>query len=375
MGKKQQVEVSRRRPTLQLEGFGRRRPAHIEDDGPSLENQGLEGDDSCPWKPVVEEDSGDTYYWNINTGETTWIRPPELGGGDDAATASDEPQAPALSEDSQVKAANAGDVSKKAADSGNEPENDQPLVGALESLGGYESDSGSDGPGDKSDDTASVAAVSSAAEPNTSAKNEIKSDRSAPHAGAVKTLASGSVNAAAEAVDESSTSPASPAPDASRGGSVEAATASEAAPAAPAVSTSEKGGDVEESADRDFEELVMLAGLDTENDGEPLDGDSQASAAAPKGDGNSSDPAVSLSLLVRSCSHTILRIQSYLCLSPCMYPWPYLRFLLPLPAPFLPACLPVSTYPPSPAPFAPLCRANPGFGPARLCGSAGGATK
>jgi WW domain len=60
------------------------------------------------WKRLTDEESGDTYYWNVATGETSWELPPEsaeLGaddasppkGAEQAATAATPPAEPAAS--------------------------------------------------------------------------------------------------------------------------------------------------------------------------------------------------------------------------------------------------------------------------------------
>ena len=87
MGKRAQANkaaeaASRRRPTLQLGDFGRRRYEHEGNQsvpGEDLPTAQEESSSTCLWKEVVEEASGDMYYWNMNTGETTWERPAELG--------------------------------------------------------------------------------------------------------------------------------------------------------------------------------------------------------------------------------------------------------------------------------------------------------
>ncbi len=148
---RKQIEVSRRRPTLQLEGFGRRRTENVEDlEAIAPESQSVDPD-GCPWKPVVEEGSGDTYYWNINTGETTWIRPAELGGtGEESANSAsgiDDSQPSAVVGISKPSAATPVErkPNKKLNNTIEKEVNENaPLVGALESLGGYESESASE---------------------------------------------------------------------------------------------------------------------------------------------------------------------------------------------------------------------------------------
>ena len=277
MGKKQQAEVSRRRPTLQLEGFGRRRAAHIEEETPASEKQYPDGDDSCPWKPVVEEGSGDTYYWNINTGETTWVRPPELGGEDENVAGSDDTHQVSGPGNEAKEDCSSENIPPRSKDVSKGPADTQPLVSALESLGGYESDSGSD----ESEITtkASAAPVLAATEENIRTSAESKSDSTTGHH-ELSIVASKKSDAAAEG--PVSALPGSPRGSTSRGGSVDDAPASsDAAHAAPPAPKAEGGEDVDASADRDFEELVMMAGLDAEADGEPLDEDAPPSTAAP----------------------------------------------------------------------------------------------
>ncbi len=109
------------------------------------------------WQTLTDEESGESYYWNTATGETTWERPAELGpieavsqGQEMETPAQDAPQsssAPSKTENSKV-AANQEAV--KHADGGGEE------TQALSLLGGYESDSASEGSDEPVDSTKSA---------------------------------------------------------------------------------------------------------------------------------------------------------------------------------------------------------------------------
>jgi hypothetical protein len=288
--------------------------------------------EECPWKPVVEEGSGDTYYWNINTGETTWVRPAELGGAVEEsavrAEGIDDTQTSAVADitiqtvDQPVER-----KANKRSNSGKEKEITEkvPLVGALASLGGYESESGSESEVDPSPaqgtnkaSHAAVIAPSSDTPAQTHGNNASSSEagdgepgaQSSPrrHEGPDQASATNmdQSTAAEDGEDQSITESVSPRASASRGDSVEpAAAAGEAGDAPPATASDRNpqaagtgaagagaGAADEDDADRDFDELVKLAGLDADADGEPLDDGDPAAAAGggdPSGGGGGGD--------------------------------------------------------------------------------------
>ncbi|KAI5056830.1 hypothetical protein GOP47_0028648 [Adiantum capillus-veneris] len=51
----------------------------------------VEAPNENEWQPVLDDDSGEYYYWNVQTGETTWVKPVESGSADEPGSFTDQP--------------------------------------------------------------------------------------------------------------------------------------------------------------------------------------------------------------------------------------------------------------------------------------------